>query len=67
MKSIFLCNCVKYADERNELYSKVRYETPDLTEFDDREILCYLQKYHQKALSKFICDAWSLRQKHHFK
>jgi len=63
----FLCKCQKYVEERKDLYDYLMSKVDGFDTFNDHEILCNVQKYHQKALSKFVCNAWRIRQTYHFK
>ena len=59
----FVFHCPLYNDLRNCLFEKIQLKTPDLFCLSDADILSWLFNMEIFVLSRFIGDAWQLRQR----
>ena len=58
----FLCKCAQYNELRKVLYEKVNETCDTFKEMDDFDKFIYLNVNSQILTSKFVCNAWKIRQ-----
>jgi hypothetical protein len=58
----FLCECTLYNSERMNLYREARCVIQDFDDMSADDKFCAIVNSCQKSLSKYIYDAWNVRQ-----
>ena len=57
-----MCKCAKYNELRKVLHEKVSETCDTFKEMDDFDKFIYLNVNSQILTSKFVCNAWKIRQ-----
>ena len=59
----FLCQCTKYAENRNNLYAQAAHLDPYFYSLDDIDKFVFLMSNCQKSVSKFLINSVTKRSK----
>ena len=63
----FVCNCPKYAAERNMFFQEINTNNLDFMQMTHENKFVYLMRNESKRLSKFVTNCWHIRKDNLYK